>query len=355
MVEAWLPFVAVFAVAFGVSFVLTPLCARLGLRLGISDRPGGRRLHGRVVSRLGGVALYLGFVVAVLVASRLDVPRFDPNEPRRLLGLLLGTTVVFLLGLVDDRYDLKPGPQYLLQALAAVVGMAGLIFIQYVNNPFSSASDPRVFLPWPLIIAGTLFWMMGMMQTVNWLDGLDGLAAGVTAIAALVLFVHSAFRLDPPQTSVSLLPLALAGACLGFLPFNFYPARVFMGGGAYVLGFALGALSIIGGAKVATVLLVMGVPILDVAFLIVWRRLRGQRADLGGRDHLHFRLYDMGIPQRTIVLGYYLFSGAFGVLALVVPPRQYKVVALLVLVVLAGLMLTLVGRRSGRGSFTPRR
>ncbi|NPV09388.1 MAG: undecaprenyl/decaprenyl-phosphate alpha-N-acetylglucosaminyl 1-phosphate transferase [Anaerolineae bacterium] len=342
----WLAYAVTFAVAFGIAFALSPLCARLGLRLGMADHPGGRRRHGRVVSRLGGIALYLGFVGAVLLSQTLNVPRFDVNEPRRLAGLLIGTTIVCVLGLVDDRYELAPGPQYIVQALATAVGMVGLIFIEYVNNPFSSDPNSRLDFPWWLTIGVTFFWMMGMMQTVNWLDGLDGLAAGVTAIAAVVLFIHSGFRLNPPQESVSLLPLALAGACLGFLPFNFAPARVFMGGGAYTLGYALGALAIIGGAKVATVLLVMGIPILDVAFLIVWRRLKGRRADMGDRHHLHFRLHDMGLSQRTVVLGYYAFSAAFGTLALVVPPRQYKLLALAVLGLVALAIFAFTGRRT---------
>ncbi|MHB0876877.1 MAG: glycosyltransferase family 4 protein [Anaerolineae bacterium] len=348
MLPAWLPYGITFAVAFVVSLALSPIAARIGLRYGIADVPGGRRRHRRVVSRLGGIALYAGFVIAVLVAQLLTVPRTDPNEPRRLIGLLAGTTVACILGLIDDRKRLGPGPQYLGQFAAVAVGMAGLIFIQYVNDPLSQAPGARIEFPWWLTFIVTTFWMMGMMNTVNWLDGLDGLAAGVTAIASLVLFANAAFRLQPPQTSVSLLPLALAGACLGFLPFNFHPAKVFMGGGAYTLGFALGALAIIGGAKMAAVLLVMGVPILDVAFVIVGRWRRGVRVDVGTRDHLHFRLNDMGVPQRLVVLGYYVFCGAFGMLALMVSPRLYKLIALIVLVVLGVLVMYLASRRQAR-------
>lgn len=344
-----LPYAVTFAVAFCVSFALSPVTARLGRRLGIADSPGGRRKHEGVVSRLGGIALYAGFVAAVLVAQLLPVPRQDPNEPRRLVGLLLGTTIACVLGLIDDRRRLGPGPQWLGQLLAVAAGMLGLIFIEFVNNPLSQDPTARIIFPWWLTIIITTFWMVGMMNTVNWLDGLDGLAAGVTAIAGLVLFVHAGFRLEPPQTSVALLPLALAGACLGFLPFNFFPARVFMGGGAYTLGFALGALAIIGGAKMATVLLVMGVPILDVAFVIVRRWRRGERVDAGARDHLHFRLHDMGIPQRVIAVGYYVFCGAFGALALIVSPRLYKLVALIVLGILAVVVMGVTDRRGAEG------
>jgi UDP-GlcNAc:undecaprenyl-phosphate GlcNAc-1-phosphate transferase len=178
---------------------------------------------------------------------------------------------------------------------------------------------------------------MGMINTVNWLDGMDGLAAGVAAIMCAVLAVHMIFT---GQYSVALLPIALLGAALGFLPFNFNPARVFMGSsGSYFLGWALAALGIIAGAKLATVLLVLGLPILDVAWLIFYRWRRGEKASLAGRDHLHFRLADMGYTQRQIVIGYYLFSAAFGVLALGLGSRLFKLVALLIL---AGAALAII-------------
>jgi UDP-GlcNAc:undecaprenyl-phosphate GlcNAc-1-phosphate transferase len=143
------------------------------------------------------------------------------------------------------------------------------------------------------------------------------------------LFVNSAFRLVPAQTSVSLLPLALVGACLGFLMYNFNPARVFMGSsGAYFLGYALGTLSIIGGAKMATILLVMGLPLLDVMWQVVNRMSQGRSPFHGDRGHLHFRLVDLGYNQRLIVLSYYLFCAFFGVLTLVITSRLYKAVAL---------------------------
>jgi len=330
----WQAYLLTFALAFSVSAALSPICARLGVHLGIVDKPGGRRQHARVTSRLGGIALYAGFILAVLVAQHLSVPRCDPNEPKRLLGLLAGTTVMFVFGLLDDRYELSAGVQYIAEVLAAGVGMMGLIFIEYVNNPLSSSPDAIIRFPWWFTVVFTLFWMTGMMTTVNWLDGLDGLATGVVAIASLVLFANAAFRLRPPQLSISLLPLALAGACLGLLLWNFYPARVFIGSaGAYTLGYALGALSIIGGAKVATVLLVIGAPVLDVAWLIVSRWRSGRKPYVGDRQHLHFRLYDLGLSERTVVLLYYLFCGVFGVLTLLISPRLYKLIALMVLAV----------------------
>ena len=195
----------------------------------------------------------------------------------------------------------------------------------------------------------SLFWLMGMMNTVNWLDGLDGLAAGIAAIFSVVLFVAMIqdTATQDPQLSIAPLPLALLGATLGFLPYNFYPARVFLGSsGALTLGFALGCLGIIGGAKMATVLLVLAVPIIDVAWLIVSRARRGRSPFQGGRDHLHFRLLDLGLSQRQIVIGYYLISALFGGLALIIEARIYKVLALGVLGIVTLIVLFAVAKKS---------
>jgi len=340
-------FLVTFCLSAALAFVLTPLAGRVGRRLGLADAPGGRRQHRGLVPRTGGLALYLAFTLTVLAAQGLPVPRFDmPNEIVRLAGLLIGGLVIFAGGLADDRWNLAPRWQYLAHASAAGLAIAFLIFIEFVANPFSA--DENIYFPLWFTVAITLFWIMGMINTVNWMDGLNGLAAGVTAIASGVLFLHAAFRAHPPQTSVSLLPLALAGACLGFLPWNI-SGRVFMGSsGAWFLGYTLGSLSIIGGAKVAAVLLVMAVPVIDVAWLILRRMRRGVSISAGGRDHLHFRLSDAGIPAWKIVLGYYSFCGAFGALALVSPPRLYKLVALMVLGLLVLLVLWQAERISGK-------
>jgi len=184
-----------------------------------------------------------------------------------------------------------------------------------------------------------------MMNTVNWLDGLSGLVAGVTAIMCAVLALHMIFVADPPQLSVALLPLALLGATLGFLPFNFAPARIFMGSsGSYFLGFAVAALGIIGGARVATVMLVLGLPALDVAWLIISRWRRGLSPGQGGRDHLHFRLVDLGLPEQMIVVGYWLFCASFGAITLLLDARIHKVIALSGLGVVALIVLIWAGR-----------
>ena len=337
----------VFVTACGLALVVTPLAGRLGLRYGIVDRPGGRRRHRGIVSRLGGVALYLAFTAALLISLPLRswLPPGplgpDPKEMIRLTAVLLGSTFIFTVGLLDDKYELSPTLLYLGQTIAALIAIAGLVFIERVMNPFTN--ELTVF-PCPLIIAFTLFWYVGMMNTVNFLDGLDGLAAGVAAITAAVLTM---LMLRAGQYSVALLPLALLGATLGFLPYNFHPARVFMGScGSLFLGFALAALSLVAGARVATILLVLGVPILDVAWQIFSRLRRGRSIGRGDRGHLHFRLLDLGLSQRQIVGLYWGFSAAFGVLALTLSSRLYKLIAIIGLGVVALIVLPLVSRQA---------
>lgn len=324
----------VFLTAALLAAVAAPWAARLGHRLGMVDRPGGRRRHQGEIPRTGGLVLWLAFTSAVLLAQILPIPRFDPKEVVRLAGLLLGGTLSLILGLVDDRRELAPGPQFVGQVLIALLALPFLIFIEYVNNPLTGRP---LYFPPPVVVLLTVFWLVGMMNTVNWLDGVDGLAGGVVAIVALVLFLHAGYRLDPPQHSVALLPAALMGACLGFLPFNWTPARLFLGSsGALFLGYTLGVLAIIGGAKVATVVMAMALPIADVAWLIAYRWRRGRRPTQGGRDHLHFRLLDAGWSPQRIRLAYYGFAAGAGGIALLIPSALYKALAL---ALLAGLLL----------------
>ncbi|MEL7672815.1 MAG: MraY family glycosyltransferase [Chloroflexota bacterium] len=340
-----LSFAIVLGLSFGLSFLLTPLAQRLGVRLGIVDVPRDRHLHPRVTSKFGGLAMFVAFVVAVVVAQFLPVERTDEKEIIRLIGLLLGGTFIWLFGILDDRRNFGPLPQYAAQLVAAAIAVAFLIFIEQFNNPLTGQRTPE----WPYVVTITisLFWLGLMMNTVNWLDGLDGLAAGVCAVASLMIFLHAAFELS--QTSVSLLPLALLGATLGFLPFNFHPARVFMGSnGALFLGFTVGVLSIIGGAKMATVLLVMGLPLVDVAWQIVRRARSGGNPVYGDRGHVHYRLLDAGFSQRQIVLGYYLFCALFGGIALVTASRVFKLIALIVMAAVVALGVFLVSRRAPR-------
>jgi UDP-GlcNAc:undecaprenyl-phosphate GlcNAc-1-phosphate transferase len=299
-------------------------------------------MHSGQVPRLGGIPLFIAFIAAVGVGQALGIPTSDAKEPVRLLGLLAGSALLFVVGLVDDWWELSPLPQFVAHLAAAVIAVVTHIVLERFNNPLTNT---EVVLP-PIIYAPlTVFWMMGMTTTVNWLDGLGGLAAGVGAILCGVLAVHMH---SVGQPSVALLPLALLGALLGFLPYNFAPSRMFLGSaGAFFLGYALSCLGFIAGGRVAAVLMVMGLPIVDVAWQI-FDRLRHRRSPAqADRGHLHFRLLDRGLSERAIVLCYWAFCALFGVLTLTISSRLYKLLALIGVGV--GLVVVLAWlSRSGR-------
>ncbi len=331
---------AVFASAFLAAILVTRLAIPLGLRWGIVSRPGGRRRHRGLVSRLGGMGIAAGFFTGLLVDRLAPLPTADPLEGTRLTGLALGALWMFLLGLADDRFDLPPWQQYLGYLIAGAIAIRFAIILERFNNPLG---EGMIILAAWLYIPLTLFWFTGMTVTVNWLDGLDGLAAGVSAILALVLAAHMA---HVGQLSVVPQSLALAGAAMGFLVFNRPPARLFMGSsGSFTLGYLLAALGLIAGARVATVLMVMGLPILDVALTIGERLSAGAPITQGDRRHLHFRLQDAGIPTGRIVLAYWSLCALFGLLALSLPTRLYKVLALGVAALIALGMLAYASRR----------
>jgi UDP-GlcNAc:undecaprenyl-phosphate GlcNAc-1-phosphate transferase len=325
-------FFLVFVTGFLVALVVTPLAEWIAVHTGGMDRPSARRIHEQPKPRLGGLPIFAGFVAAVWVAR--DFPRTDADEVTRLLGLLAGLLILFIVGLIDDHHELKSTPQFIAQFIAAGIVIATGVLIEEIPNPFGGS----VFFQQWFVVLFTLFWLVGMVNTINWLDGVDGLAAGVTVIACGVMFIHT-FRLH--QYSIALLELALGGAVLGFLIFNFSPARIFMGSaGANVLGLALGVLSIIGGAKVATVLLVLAVPILDVAWQIYSRVRTGKSPFVADRGHLHHRLLDLGLSPRAIVILYYGVTTSLGTLALILPSPAYKLIALVIIG--AGIALVLV-------------
>jgi len=299
---AWWPFVTVLGVALVVALIATPLAAAWGRRRVLVDRPGPRRWHSGIIPRTGGIALFVAFMSAALLSQWLPVPRQDPKEIIRFLGIALGATFLLVVGYLDDRFELRPG--YLAQVIAALIAILCLVFIERVMNPFT---DQLTIFPYPFVVAFTLVWIVGMINTINFLDGVDGLAAGVGAIVSAVLAIH---MLREGQYSVALLPLALLGATLGFLPFNFYPARIFLGSGSLILGYVIATLGIAAGAKLALLLLVLSIPIVDVAWLMLSRLRSGQSFAQADRRHLHFRLQDLGLGPRQVVLLYYAYCGA---------------------------------------------
>ncbi len=355
-----LALIATFLLAFSITALMVPPIQRLGIRRGWVQKPGGRRAHTQPTTNIGGVAIYAGCMAAFVATIALE--SLDPAlqrssfETLRVGLVLLGGSLMFAVMWLDDIWELHWSFKFGTQVVAALIAVGpflwdqaryldanGLpteargILLTAFNFPFTNQVDLYAISPWLAIIA-TIFWIGWMSNTVNFVDGLDGLAAGVSLIAALMLALH-ALRLDPPQLTIALLPLAIAGACGGFLIFNFPPAKIFMGGGAEFLGYMLGVSAIIGGAKLATVLLVLGVPILDVAWLIVSRTLAGRSPMQGGRDHLHLRLRDLGFSGRQIVLFYYGLSASFGLVGISGASQIAKLAALSVLALIGAVII----------------
>ena len=309
---------AIYALAFAmaVTFALTPVAMRAAWRLGVVDRPGGRRIHDRPIPLLGGVAIALGILVAV--APNLDLDR-------RYESILIGAGLICLLGAVDDRFGIPPLPKLLGQIVCAAIPVATGMTIDAVTIPLIEPSTVSFgVLAYPL----TIVFIVAVANIVNLADGMDGLAAGVCAISAITFAV---LALSLGRISAAVLAAAIAGACLGFLPWNFNPARVFMGdSGALVLGFLLAAVSVQGVMKTAAALslvfpmVVLMVPILDTAFVILRRLKHGQPISGADRSHFHDRLLRLGYSQRQAVLLLYLWSGVLAAFALAIRLFPYR-------------------------------
>jgi UDP-N-acetylmuramyl pentapeptide phosphotransferase/UDP-N-acetylglucosamine-1-phosphate transferase len=324
---------AVFLLTIVASLVFVSRAIHIARHLGIMDKTGPRRVHTIPVPRFGGVAVFLAFAFGLAATFSFDVERL-PNETPRLLVLLGGAAFITGVIVYDDVLGISPLPKLLWQIGAALIvvtprlrGEAHGIVIDQFNAPFVGVVE----LPLAIAFGFTVFWIVGMMNALNFVDGLDGLASSVTLVACAVLFVHTYFwpRGDP-QFTISLLPLVLGAATLGFLWFNWHPARIILGdAGANFLGFSLAVISIIGGAKIATALLALGLPILDVAWVMFYRMAHGRSPGQADRGHLHHRLLDAGWSQAQIVLFVSGISAAFGAGALLLPGRTTKLIALI--------------------------
>lgn len=339
----------VFATGAIVAYLAIPPLLRLAERFSLYDLPEARRVHTIPIPRIGGLAIYIGFLLAITLSFILPVVRFA-EEIERILLMVVAATVVVAVMFYDDVFGVPPLPKLLFQIGAAGIvvfprlrdAQAGIVIEQF-NVPFFDT----VQLPLVVAILFTLFWIVGMMNAVNWADGLDGLAGSVTLIATLVLFLHTYFRPSgDPQFTISLLAIALAGAIIGFLPWNWHPAKIIMGDtGAMFLGFALATISIVGGAKIATALLALGVPILDMAWVIVYRVINGRSPLYADRGHLHHRLLDAGLSQTQIVGIFALLTGIFGTFALALPTREMKLFAIVGMGIVTLAMVVALARR----------
>lgn len=310
-------------VAFIVSALIvlstTPVVKQIGIKSGRVDIPDGRKVHSTPMVRLGGVSIFLGTVISLLIVWWTGgFGILPPDKEYEVWGVTIGGLAFFAIGLADDLFSLSPFSRLLMQVLVATGAWKVGVQIDFLSVPFAGLVSLPEWLGMPI----TVLWLVGMVNAINWIDGLDGLAAGVSGIAAVVMLIVSLF-MDRP--AAALIAAALAGGCLGFLRYNFNPAQIFMGdGGAYFMGFTLAGVGVIGLVKTAAVTavvlpyLILAVPILDMSAVIVDRLRNGKSPFTADKRHLHHRLLQAGLSHRLTVLFIYALTLWVGSLALAV-------------------------------------
>ncbi|MGB4303673.1 MAG: MraY family glycosyltransferase [Syntrophomonadaceae bacterium] len=316
--------------AFVVAYFSTPLAIKAAYKLGAIDKPDQRKVHHQTMPRLGGLAIFLAFMIVTLISSWGNAAFY---------GILAGGLIVFLVGMLDDMYQLSPWVKLLGQCLAAAVAMYFGVIVHFVTNPFDGLLALG-YLSLPL----TFLWIVGVTNAINLIDGLDGLAGGVSAIAAATMGIVSLLH---GQTAVAITAFILVAAIAGFLPYNFHPARTFMGdGGSNFLGCVLACLAIMGTAKSAALIslfvpiVILGIPIFDTFFAIIRRIYKRAPIFMPDKDHLHHRLMALGMSHRRSVLIIYGISAFFGgvavTLSFITSPKASLLLALLLLAIVIG-------------------
>ncbi|HEY3522219.1 MAG TPA: MraY family glycosyltransferase [Candidatus Limnocylindrales bacterium] len=341
-----LPYVVVaFLFAAGIAFVATPLVRFIAIKLEMVDEPDARRVNVRPVARGGGIAIVAAFVpvafAVLLVNDREHVMTLPASlDGPQLVALLAGGVAATLLGLIDDLLQVRARWQLASQLLLAGWAAALGITIPFITNPIGA--DFR--LDGIVAVVFTLFWIVGMINAINFIDGLDGLSSGIALIAAVTIGVISVEKFNQPLITV--LCFTLAGALLGFLRWNFHPAAIFAGtSGTMFIGFTLALLSIVGTAKVAIALLVLGVPIIDTFWIIVRRLMTGRAPFSPDRGHFHHRLLDLGLSHRQAVLLIYALCIGLAVLAYALS-GQGQLYAFLGVFFGLGIIVTILARQS---------
>lgn len=325
-----------FGLAFIFSTLLTPIVIYIARRLRVLDFPAEpRKLHEKPTALLGGFALFGSFFITLFFFLRAGYIIDSGISGISIAGIFVGGAIIMIGGFLDDAYNLKPNQQMIFPLLATCVAIFSGTYISFVTNPFGGIFHISGILG----ILITFLWLLGMMYTTKFLDGLDGLVSGVSAIGSIIIFIVSLFW-DISYSGTSIMSLILAGSAIGFLIYNFYPAKIFLGeGGSVFLGYMLGILSIISGSKIATAILIMGFPIIDTLIVILRRIWKGRSPIKGDREHFHFSLIDSGMDQGKAVLTIYCTTLLFGITSLFLGTGG-KIFAIIILIIISLFLIT---------------
>lgn len=336
-----------FALAFFISFVATFIVSRIAVRRRILDVPDGeRRLHKTPTPTLGGFAIFTSFLLVTVTVGIMAGYLLNGNIPLRvLIGILGGGVILMIGGYLDDKYRLPAWYSVVFPVLASLTVVSSGIRAVSIHNPLSGnviLLDNLLLFGIPVASGAIVFvWTMVMTYTTKLLDGMDGLVTGISAIAGLVLFALSlTSQVNQPQTA--LLAIIFTGSLLGFLILNSYPAKIFLGeAGSTFAGFMLAVLAIVSGGKIATAVLVMGIPLLDMVWVVLQRLFNKQSPFAGDRKHLHFRLTDIGFSEPQAVLFLYALTGIFGAAALFLQSRGKLIALGLLIVVMVAIVISI--------------
>jgi len=309
---------AVILASFLLSTALVPLIRLYARKNNIVDKPdaAARKVHELPTPLLGGWVIFLATTISIVLIRYFHLADFSDIPLKLFIAIIFASIVIIIGGTLDDKYNLPPYQQIIFPICAVIIVLVAGLHIGFITNPLGE-SGSIIYIAKYFGIAISVLWLLGMMYTTKFLDGLDGLVSGIAVIASMFIFLVS-LNWDKPLSATGIWALVLMGSCLGFLIFNWQPAKIFLGeGGSILIGFLLAVLSIITGSKITTTLLVMGIPALDVIWVIVSRLLSRKSPFSGDRKHLHYRLMALGLSKAQIVWLLYFIAIGFGSLGFI--------------------------------------
>lgn len=294
-------------IAFLASIFLTPYVGKLAIKVGATDQPNARKVHTKIMPRMGGLAIFLSFLLAYFIFSNYFIEQ---------IPFVIGACIIVIVGILDDIYELNAAPKFLGQILAALIMVFwGGLQVEFINLPFGGVLEFGMFS-----IPFTILWIVGIINAINLIDGLDGLAGGVSSIALITIAIMAVIQQD---IFVAFTALAVTGATIGFLKYNFHPAKIFMGDtGAMFLGYIIAVVSLMGFKNVTMIsfivpVIVLGVPISDTFFAIIRRLVNKTPISAPDRSHLHHCLLNIGFTHKQTVILIYAMSASFGLAAII--------------------------------------